>query len=40
MIHSSGIKLSIDFFSDGEVQQILNEISEKINADRRGADKH
>ena len=40
MIQSSGRSLSIDFFSDEEVQQILNEISEKINADMRRADRH
>ena len=40
MIQSPGRSLSIDFFSDEEVQQILNEISEKINADRRRADRH
>ncbi len=40
MIQSSGRSLSIDFFSDEEIQQILNEISEKINADLRRADRH
>ena len=40
MIQSSGRPLSIDFFSDEEVQQILTEISEKINADFRRADRH
>ena len=40
MIQSSGRSLSIDFFSDEEVQQILTEISEKINADFRRADRH
>lgn len=40
MIQSSGRQLSIDFFSDDEVQQIFNEISEKINADIRRADRH
>lgn len=40
MIQSSGRSLSIDFFSDEEVQQILSEISEKINADMRRADRH
>ncbi len=40
MIQSSGRSLSIDFFSDEEVQKILNEISEKINADMRRADRH
>ena len=40
MIQSSGRSLSIDFFSVEEVQKILNEISEKINADMRRADRH
>ena len=40
MIQSSGRSLSIDFFSDEEVQQILNEISEKINVDMRRSDRH
>ena len=40
MIQSSGRPLSIDFFSDEEVQQILNEISEKINVDMRRSDRH
>ena len=40
MIQSSGRPLSIDFFSDEEVRQILNEIAEKINADMRRADRH
>ncbi len=40
MIQSSGRQLSIDFFSDEEVQQIFNEISEKINADIRRAGRH
>ena len=40
MIQSSGRSLSIDFFLDEEVQQIFNEISEKINADMRRADRH
>ena len=40
MIQSSGRQLSIDFFSDEEVQQIYNEIAEKINADMRRAEKH
>ena len=40
MIQSSGRQLSIDFFSDEEVQQIFNEISEKITADIRRADRH
>ncbi len=40
MVQSSGRSLSIDFFSDEEVQKILNEISEKINADMRRSDRH
>ena len=40
MIQSSGRSLSIDFFSDDEVQKIFNEISEKINNDKKRADKH
>ena len=40
MIQSSGRTLSIDFFSDEEVRQIFNEISEKINTDMRRADRH
>ena len=40
MIQSSGRQLSIDFFSVDEVQQIFNEICEKINADIRRADRH
>jgi integrase len=40
MIQSSGRPLSIDFFSEEEVQQILNEISEKINVDMRRSDRH
>ncbi|WMT45434.1 MAG: site-specific integrase [Cuniculiplasma divulgatum] len=40
MIQSSGRRPSIDFFSDEEVQQIFNEIAEKINADIRRADRH
>ena len=40
MIQSSGRQLSIDFFSDEEVQQIFNEIAEKINADIRRGDRH
>ena len=40
MIQSSGRSLSIDFFSVEEVQKILNESSEKINADMRRADRH
>ena len=30
MIQSSGRSLSIDFFSDGEVQQIFTEVSKKL----------
>ena len=40
MIQSSGRSLSIDFFSDEEVQKIFQEISEKINNDIRRSDKH
>ena len=40
MIQSSGRSLSIDFFSDDEVQKIFNEISEKINTDKKRTDKH
>jgi site-specific recombinase XerD len=40
MIQSSGRSLSIDFFSDEEVQKIFHEISEKINIDKRRSDKH
>ena len=40
MIQSSGRYLSIDFFSDEEVQKIFNEISEKINKDIRRSDRH
>ena len=40
MVQSSGRSLSIDFFSDEEVQKILNEISEKINVDMRRSDRH
>ena len=40
MIQSSGRSLSIDFFSDDEVQKIFHEISEKISSDRRRAGKH
>ena len=40
MIQSSGRQLSIDFFSDEEVQQMFNEIAEKINADIRRGDRH
>jgi site-specific recombinase XerD len=40
MIQSSGRSLSIDFFSDEEVQKIFQEISEKISNDKRRSDKH
>ena len=40
MIQSSGRSLSIDFFSDEEVHKIFQEISEKINNDKRRSDKH
>ena len=40
MIQSSGRQLSIDFFSDEEVQRIFKEISEKINADIQRVDRH
>ena len=40
MVHSSGRSLSIDFFSDDEVQKIFREISDKISSDRRRAGKH
>ncbi|MGP6220966.1 tyrosine-type recombinase/integrase [Caldiplasma sukawensis] len=40
MIQSTGRSLSIDFFSDEEVQKIFQEISEKINNDIRRSDKH
>ena len=40
MIQSSGRQLSIDFFSDEEVQQIFTEIAEKINTDRGRSDRH
>ena len=40
MIQSSGRSLSIDFFSDDEVQKIFHEISEKISSDRRRTGKH
>ena len=40
MVQSSGRSLSIDFFSDDEVQKIFHEISEKISSDRRRAGKH
>ena len=40
MVQSSGRSLSIDFFSDDEVQKIFREISDKISSDRRRAGKH
>ena len=40
MLQSGGRSLSIDFFTDEEVQQILREISEKITTDTRRSDKH
>ena len=40
MVQSSGRSLSIDFFSDDEVQKIIHEISEKISSDKRRAGKH
>ena len=40
MIQSSGRSLSIDFFSDDEVQKIFHEISEKISTDKKRTDKH
>lgn len=40
MIQSSGRSLSIDFFSDEEVQKIFHEISEKINKDVRRSERH
>jgi site-specific recombinase XerD len=40
MLQSSGRSLSIDFFSDEEVQKIFQEISEKINNDKRRSEKH
>jgi site-specific recombinase XerD len=40
MIQSSGRSLSIDFFSDEEVQKIFHEISEKINNDLRRSERH
>ncbi len=40
MIQSSERSLSIDFFSDEEIQQILNEITGKINVDIRRSDRH
>ena len=40
MIQSSGRSLSIDFFSDEEVQKIFLEISNKIITDKRRSGKH
>ena len=40
MIQSSRRSLSIDFFSDEEVQKIFHEISDKISSDRRRTGKH
>ena len=40
MIQSSGRSLSIDFFSEEEVQKIFHEISEKITIDIRRSEKH
>ena len=40
MVQSSGRSLSIDFFSDEEVQKIFHEISDKISSDRRRTGKH
>ena len=40
MVQSSGRSLSIDFFSDDEVQKIFHEISDKISSDKRRAGKH
>ncbi len=40
MIQSSGRNLSIDFFSDEEVNAILNEINMKIEGDRRRSSYH
>ena len=40
MIQSSGRSLSIDFFSDEEVQKIFLEISQKIITDKRRSEKH
>lgn len=40
MIQSSGRSLSIDFFSDDEVQKIFHEISEKISTDKKRTDRH
>jgi hypothetical protein len=40
LIRSSGRPLSIDFFSDEEIQQILHEISRKNVADKSRSEKH
>ena len=40
MIQSSGRSLSIDFFSDEEVQKIFLEVSDKIVEDKRRSEKH
>ena len=40
MIQSGGRSLSLDFFSDEEVEKIFHEISEKINTDTRRSEKH
>ena len=40
MLQSGGRSLSIDFFTDEEVQKIFQEISEKINTDKRRSDRH
>ncbi|PYB68305.1 hypothetical protein DMB44_04470 [Thermoplasma sp. Kam2015] len=40
MIQSSLRNLSIDFFADGEVNTILNEINMKIESDRRRSSYH
>ena len=40
MIQSGGRSLSLDFFSDDEVEKIFHEISEKIHIDTRRSEKH
>ena len=40
MIQSGGRSLSLDFFSDEEVEKIFHEISEKIHIDTRRSEKH
>ena len=40
MIQSGGRSLSLDFFSDEEVEKIFHEISEKIDTDTRRSEKH